>query len=62
MTKQMVPSAIQTCKLPEVFEYLGLSKYTSVFTKQEVRFNEISKFQTLLTIEDFMAKKIIGVR
>ena len=34
----------QLVDLPEVFEYLGLSKYTDVFVHQEVKLNKLQKF------------------
>lgn len=34
----------QLVDLPEVFEYLGLSKYTDVFVHQEVKLNKLLNF------------------
>ena len=36
-TKNHNQSLTQCVDLPEVFEYLGLSKYTDVFVQQEVK-------------------------
>jgi len=40
-TKNHNQSLTQCVDLPEVFEYLGLSKYTDVFVQQEVIFFSI---------------------
>ena len=44
-TKNHNQSLTQCVDLPEVFEYLGLSKYTDVFVQQEVK-NLLSKKKT----------------
>ena len=44
-TKNHNQSLTQCVDLPEVFEYLGLSKYTDVFVQQEVKNRDFrSKF------------------
>ena len=52
-TKNHNQSLTQCVDLPEVFEYLGLSKYTDVFVQQEVN---ISSF----LVENFSRKFLVS--
>ena len=53
-TKNHNQSLTQCVDLPEVFEYLGLSKYTDVFVQQEVN---ISSFLVENFCRKFLASK-----